>query len=389
MTFGRSRMRSRARDGAPSTSAFIKQAQFYGATDAFDFASGFYMRNRLFVPYDDAGFTFARASTGSAETTAGTLVEFASGVPRITDRGLLIEGARTNNVLYSETLLIGWAIVGSGTIVNSDTFDFTNQFGAGVETQSAMITAAGTVVTGSAYLSGSGTIEIVVQDASGSFAGTAATVNLTTTPTRYTVTRTLVDANCVLRIRNTSGVAVPGVKIQRMQLEAGAFASSYIKTTGSAAARLADSAYVTPSGYTWPVSIYAEIAGAMDTLTFPRLVQWEPGTGTRIELVNADPTLSTNRTFLYSGLGGGANAAVVSGLSAGVKRAATKIESGAIRLSVNGGAVQNGTATGTTATGDFYFGNRPALDRPLFDYIRRVAIFPRALTNAELQAITT
>ena len=49
------------------------------------------------------GWTFSRASTGYALNNAGQLVAFASGAPRITDRGFLAEGARTNLCLQSQT----------------------------------------------------------------------------------------------------------------------------------------------------------------------------------------------------------------------------------------------------------------------------------------------
>jgi len=79
-----------------------------GAAYAFDFpaniarwtASGVATHTALsLVP----GWTFSRASTGYALNNAGQLVAFASGAPRITDRGFLAEGARTNLCLQSQT----------------------------------------------------------------------------------------------------------------------------------------------------------------------------------------------------------------------------------------------------------------------------------------------
>jgi hypothetical protein len=173
------------------------------------------------------------------------------------------------------------------------------------------------------------------------------------------------------------------------QLEAGNFASSYIKTEGSTGTRAADLIVVNQTGPTYPITLYAEINGATPNgEPLPRFLQWEAGTGARIELVNADPTLTTDRTYAYVGLGGEIDAAVVSGLS-GRKKVAAKIESGALRLSGNGGAVASGTATGTAPTGDLYFGNRTDGARSVFDYLRRVAIFPSAFTDAQLQAITS
>jgi hypothetical protein len=49
------------------------------------------------------GWSFTRASTGYAQTSAGVLTAFASGELRRTDKGVLIEGARTNLCLQSQT----------------------------------------------------------------------------------------------------------------------------------------------------------------------------------------------------------------------------------------------------------------------------------------------
>ena len=46
-------------------------------------------------------WSFIRATVGTAEDLAGNIVQFASGAPRITDKGLLIEEARTNLYLNS------------------------------------------------------------------------------------------------------------------------------------------------------------------------------------------------------------------------------------------------------------------------------------------------
>jgi hypothetical protein len=357
----------------------------FGASDVWDFVDNSYMRAGVVTT--NAGLTVTRASSGYAETSDGRLVSFGSGVLRRTDRGVLIEGARTNGLTHSLTLQTGWAAFLGATISSTDTFTTTSTFGSGVEPNQPLIAAAGTTVTSSAWLSGSGACEITVKDASGSFGRTTTSVTLTATPTRYSITRTLVDANAVMEIRSVGTAST--ITVFKPQLEAGAFASSPIDTLGGTATRAADLIVANQTGPTYPITLYAEIDGATPNgEPLPRFLQWEAGTGARIELVNADPTLTTDRTYAYAGIGGGINAAVVSGLS-GRKKVAAKIESGALRLSANGGAVATGTATGTAPTGDLYFGNRTDGARSVFDYLRRVAIFPSAFTDAQLQAITS
>jgi hypothetical protein len=374
------------RGWASPGSQFLRAAEQLGATDAWDFVDGVYVRSGRATP--DPGLTVTRASSGYAETAGGVLVPFASGELRRTDRGVLVEGARTNGLTHSLTLQTGWAALLGATILSADTFTTTSTYGSGVEPNQALIAAAGTTVTSSVWLSGSGACEITVKDVSGSFGRSlSALITLTSTPTRYSLTRTLVDANAVMEIRSVGTAST--ITVFKPQLEAGAFASSPIDTSGGTATRAADLIVANQTGPTYPITLYAEIDGATPNgEPFPRFLQWEAGTGARIELVNADPTLTTDRTYAYAGIGGGINAAVVSGLS-GRKKVAAKIESGALRLSANGGAVATGTATGTAPTGDLYFGNRTDGARSAFDYLRRVAIFPSAFTDAQLQAITS
>ncbi len=374
------------RGWASPGSQFLRAAEQLGATDAWDFVDGVYVRSGRATP--DPGLTVTRASSGYAETAGGVLVSFASGELRRTDRGVLVEGARTNGLTHSLTLQTGWAALLGATISSADTFTTTSTYGSGVEPNQALIAAAGTTVTSSVWLSGSGACEITVKDVSGSFGRSlSALITLTSTPTRYSLTRTLVDANAVMEIRSVGTAST--ITVFKPQLEAGAFASSPIDTSGGTATRAADLIVANQTGPTYPITLYAEIDGATPNgEPFPRFLQWEAGTGARIELVNADPTLTTDRTYAYAGIGGGINAAVVSGLS-GRKKVAAKIESGALRLSANGGAVATGTATGTAPTGDLYFGNRTDGARSAFDYLRRVAIFPSAFTDAQLQAITS
>jgi predicted secreted protein len=142
---------------------------------------------------------------------------------------------QTNLVFWSEDVSNGyWSKLGGGTAVNSNTFNFTSTYGSGYE--AGVTAAAGSTMTASVEVAGSGTIQICVVDGSGAFGTTATTITLTSTPTRYTVTRTLVDANAILRVRNISGVAVNGVTCGKMQLVFGSVPGDYQVTTSAAAA---------------------------------------------------------------------------------------------------------------------------------------------------------
>jgi hypothetical protein len=206
-------------------------------TDASSTAGDFcYVRNAQLEP---------SASLGSYVPTTTS----AAGALRRGDRGVLIEGSRTNVARWSEDISnAAWNKLSGGTATSANTFDFTSTSGSGFETSLDLTASAGTAVTASAWFSGSGEIRISVLDASGSFAGTHQSITLTSTPTRVSVTRTLVDANALLRVSNVSGSAVTGAKIERLQLEAGAFPSSYIPTVAASATRAADVLTYTVNG---------------------------------------------------------------------------------------------------------------------------------------------
>jgi hypothetical protein len=69
-----------------------------------EFTSNYYRKgiNVASAPLSLSGFTYTRAGTATAPMANGSLLTFAANVPRITDRGILIEEARTNLLLRSQ-----------------------------------------------------------------------------------------------------------------------------------------------------------------------------------------------------------------------------------------------------------------------------------------------
>ena len=93
---------------SPRRAAVLAGGPCAGVAVKLDFAAqagqGLYCLNGqrygsfLAVP----GASFTRASVGTAVDSAGNVITFASGVPRITDQGLLVEESRTNLLLWSQ-----------------------------------------------------------------------------------------------------------------------------------------------------------------------------------------------------------------------------------------------------------------------------------------------
>ena len=154
--------------------------------------------------------TFTRASSGTFVGSDGVLRTASTDVPRFDHNpttgeslGLLVEEARTNLLLNSDTL----------------------------STQSVTVTAVAHTLS----FTGTGTITLTGTSTAGPLVGTgtgeANRVSLTFTPTAGSLTLTV------------SGT------VTNAQLEAGAFRTSYIATTGATATRSADVASITGSNF--------------------------------------------------------------------------------------------------------------------------------------------
>jgi len=360
------------------------------------------------VPYAVAsvpGYSFTRASGGYAQNVDGSLTYFASGVPRITNKGYLSEESRTN-IIYpsSPTTLPGgtnaWNPSWNGaasTIVANDriapdgtlTASKITTTGAseGVYYRSNTLPAANANWTSSIWVYA--TSAITFSQNINSSLGTAWTnVSDATTAvpanvwTRLTLTRTAAAVITAASVTYAIFVPTSGTSfwIWGAQSEAGAFATSYIPTTTAAATRAADNLYYlnTASGWPYTMSVQANVTA---------------NGGANRQMLS----LGSQRGDLY--LTGGdtpylaiANVAnIASGTApdlSNIKAAAT-LYSSYQALSVNGGAVGKGTnATADGSNRNVYIGVSAAPSERLNGYVKSAAIYPTAFTDAQLQAIT-
>lgn len=226
-----------------------------------------YRGTRYTQPEKIPGWSFSRASAGCAEDSAGNLIAFPANEPRITDKGLLIEEARTNKVAIfnaNPTSLAGLTKSGdaaatlaladdsaalaaaglAGIATSGQVFKLDNSAG----TSNAFVLIAGNsntsvmhVVSAWVRYQGPGQATIGINVNAGTFATYPASegyVRRTSTPAIPTT------VNQAFVLAPAGGV----LYFILPQLEEGAFATSPIITTGVAATRAADSVSISGLG---------------------------------------------------------------------------------------------------------------------------------------------
>jgi hypothetical protein len=295
----------------------------------------------------DPRITFTRASTATYFNSAGVMQTAAVNAPRwdydpatLALRGLLIEEARTNVVLNSATL----------------------------STQSVTVTAQAYTLSfyGTGTITKSGT-------ATGALVGTGVgqRVSQTFTPTAGSLTLTVTGS------------------VTNAQLEAGAFATSYIPTTSAAVTRAVDVATMPLAGW------FNAPAGTL--VTDANIPALSGGTFTFVTIDDATTanriiyrTTNTATAALYLVASATTATAALGSIAAGVNfKAGAAMLPGSVYGTVNGGSIV--TANGAQPAGltTMRIGNSLAVNQSLNGYFQRIRYWSRALSNAELQSVTT
>lgn len=302
----------------------------------------------------DPRITFTRASTGTYTDSAGVLQSAAINAPRfdynpttLQPLGLLIEEQRTNLLLNSATL----------------------------STQSVIVTAVAHTLsfygTGTVTITGTGSGTLV---GSGAFPTRS---TLTFTPTAGTVTLTVTGS------------------VTQAQLEAGAFATSYIPTTTAAATRAVDVAVI---------STLTPWYNAVDGGTLFATASVMYGVGTVIDgVASLDDNTASNRLQIRrnstnqipSGLVvAGGTAFFNTGASGATAAGANVIFSIGLAYDTNNtifgdrgllSAVDTSVTLPTVT--QLQIGNGPSIGA-LNGRISRLVYYPRRMSDAELQSLT-
>ncbi len=349
------------------------------------------------------GYSFSRASQGYYQNSDGTLTLFGSGALRRGDRGVLIEGSRTNLLLRSQecdnaswdktaagtgsapVVTANTAIAPDGTMT-ADTIVF--QLNGGL-TSSDLSQLSQTV----AALAGQGTWSVFLKTTDAStksimlVAPSGALQQLTVTGSwqRFAVSGaggTLPR----LRLRGDDTVSdSASLHIWGAQLEAASFPSSYVKSEAATATRAADVLTYT-AGVSYPLSLWAEFERAVDT-----------GGAEGLLLMNASGSfseiyISSGDQFEGFNTGATTGSTNVTGTIAlnTVTKGAVRFATDSVR-SCRGGTLGTADTTATMPTTPtiMQIGIEPGGATYNSGYIRRIAVFNSALTDAQLQTVST
>jgi hypothetical protein len=250
----------------------------------------------------------------------------------------------------------------------------------------------GTAYTYSVWLKSADANSYVVlaRDDTGS-SGTSVLWTVTPTWQRFSYTATSSSTSSSglrLWLRGTLGTSsTADVYVWGAQLEAASFASSYVKSEAAAATRAADVLTYT-AGVSYPLSLWAEFERVVNTGAALVPVGVSLTSGERTELaILAD---NTGRAYQVTGaalVGEVSNGTSLS-LTAAIKMAG-RFGTNITQLSVNGGiGTQDTSAAAPSSPTLLTIGTRNSTSDPVFGYIRRIAVFNSALTDAQLQTVT-
>jgi hypothetical protein len=357
------------------------------------------------------GAQFEVGSTATAyipTTTAAVTVV----LPRITNRGILVEEARTN-------LLLNSVFAGGAAAPTS----WTQPVGTGTSAPAtSTITTAATAYqqSGTAerpYLTqqvtvavGTYTVSVYVESVTGSvtaeqmiaYGGGTATVSGVTHPACPANpsggNTSLINAGLLLfsitvtgagtlsprvGLGVSAGGATGTVRFSLPQTELGAFATSPIITTGAAGTRGAEVPFLALSDSA-AYTIVAEGFGS-------------PGTAAAI-LTSRDDTTSNNRVQIgnagqvitYGAAAGGVSEFFVTTATTSIPsfKAAVRVAVNDAAVAINGAIVQTDTVFAVPATTRLAVGIDRFSGAPFNSYIQRIRVLPFAATDAQLQALT-
>ena len=362
-----------------------------------------------------------------------TLFNHPTNVPRIeydadgNRLGLLVEEQRTNLITYSNPTNGQWTVA-QGTVDENDAASpdgftsastyKTNTSNAEHYTEDLVSVTSGTKYTFSVYLKKKGYDTACIRIPSIGFVDNAYfifnfdTKQITTSVGTmdsygvedvgngwlrvYMVRTANASAGALFRVHAKQPTAFTGdgdsgAYIYNAQVEVGSFMTSPIPTSGSTATRSADVASIGVSEFGYNQSegtVVVEAAPNHAPTSDDYLIQIDNGSSTKRYAVRLDNVTATKSFVINSG----ATTTISNGtrLDAGESiKIAFAFSDGDQAVSIDGGSVQVGSAVALNGLTTLRIGSDDGVSRNLDGHIKSVKYYPRRLTDAQLQELTS
>ena len=369
--------------------------------------------------------TFSRlqaqnTTSGSSYLGSDGLLKFAAeDEPRIeygsdgSLKGLLIEEQRANLITYSEDFShSSWA---NDTVNMSVTPDYANS-PSGTQSASRLEYSGGTsnsyfqvrpspssgtanaTLTFSIWVSGTGSFRL--KNTHGSVIDNySSVISASTTLTRYDFTvsngSSVGDGTQIVGIVPADDLSAFDLTVWGAQLELGSFPTSYIPTSGSQSTRSPDIASIPVSAFGYNQEAGTVVvdfdSNGSDGADYPRIFSLTNTAGTDLVRFLINPTNTTTVAVIENSLG-----VALNGWSGSIspntsERIAVSMKKDSFTASLSGASTQTDTAGNMPAAADkLAIGTQANLgNNYLNGHIKSLSYFPRRLTNAQLQELTS
>jgi hypothetical protein len=199
----------------------------------------------------------------------------------------------------------------------------------------------------------------------------------------------LANSATASRLPLFTGNEYDGIILFGYQLEVGS-ASSLISTSGSTASRAADSCSVADFGYTGgPVSVVSETSGGYGS--FPGCWVIKNSTGSEALQLYKQSAAATGATDfrVYANSGGANTVDTLINSSASAGKIAVSYGVNDVAFTSSGNAVQTDTSASSIGSVDSLIIGGITTTNQLNGHIKRLALYNVALSDTELQAITS
>ena len=382
----------------------------------------------------DPRITFARTgNTATVINSSGYVVSINENLPRfdydpisLTCKGLLVEESRTNSILQSEDFSTTWTTSNASVSTNQATSPSNTTTADKIVEDSAntghfvsqtVSCTASQAYTFSVYVKAAGRTQCRIR-ATGSGSWLSAVIDLTTGLVVGSPTGTIsvvAAGNSWYRISGTAnsdftgnnvfyvypaaggtwvyqGNGVDGVFAWGAQLEAGAFATSYIPTTTTALTRNADVATMTGTNFSdW-------FNASEGTFSIDCIINTKPAAQILMEMSDGTSNNrlqfqrdSSSSNLTYASIVGGAIPVNLSRTGAFVSDvgsicAAYKLDSYAV--AVQGGSVATDTSGGVPPLDRLRIGATVAGTAPSSGWYQKISYYQQRVINAEVQAFS-